>query len=112
MSFAIACSGAMYAGVPTVVPVRVAKPLVAAAWLKALAMPKSAILMVPSAVTMRFSGFMSRCTMPRVSAWARPASIPSSTPAIWASVRLRISGRSEPRSTYSIAMYGTPSYSK
>src|SRR6516225_1435772 len=50
----------------------------------ALAIPKSAIFTRPSAVTMTFSGFMSRCTMPAVSAWASAARIPSSTPPTWA----------------------------
>ncbi len=109
---AIACSGAMYDGVPTVVPVRVANPLEAAALLKALAIPKSAILTMPSPLTIRFSGFRSRCTMPRLSAWARPARSPSRTPTICASVSRPTSGRSDPRATYSIAMYGAPSCSK
>ena len=37
-----------------------------------------------------------------------PGEQPSSTPPIWASDMLPTYGRSEPRSTYSIAMYGVP----
>ena len=47
-------------------------------------MPKSAILIPPSAVTIRFSGLRSRWTIPRSCACASPASRPSSTPPIWA----------------------------
>ncbi len=71
-------------------------------------MPKSAIFTSPSAVTMRFSGLMSRCTISRRSAWANPASAPSSTPIVCAGVVRPTNGRSEPRSTYSMAMYGVP----
>ena len=84
MSLPIACSGAMYGGVPTVVPVAVANSPVCDAWVVALAIPKSAILMPPSGVTIRFSGLRSRCTMPRCSAAARPPRSPSRTPPIWA----------------------------
>ncbi len=103
---AVACSGAMYAGVPTVVPVAVR--LGPPASESAFAMPKSAIFTSPSAVTIRFSGLMSRWTMPRRSASARPASAPSSTPIVWASVVCPTKGRSDPRARYSIAMYGVP----
>ena len=78
----------------------------------AFAMPKSAILTRPSSVTMTFSGLMSRCTMPFASACASPASMPSTTPTTCASESLPTYGRSEPRSMYSIAMYGVPSCSK
>ena len=88
---------------PTVVPVAVRKAPVCI-WFVALAMPKSAIFTRPSEVTMRFSGLRSRCTTPCCSAWASPASSPSSTPLICASVRFPTHGRSDPRSTYSIAM--------
>ncbi len=111
MSCAIACSGAMYVGVPTVVPVAVRNAPVCM-FVVALAMPKSAIFTRPSEVTIRFSGFRSRCTIPCCSAWARPASSPSSTPATWARSIWPTYGRSDPRSTYSIAMYGVPSCSK
>ncbi len=78
----------------------------------ALAMPKSAIFIRPSAVTIRFSGLRSRWTIPCDSALVSPASRPSSTPPICASVIRDTYGRSEPRSMYSIAMYGVPSCSK
>ncbi len=90
---------------PTVVPVAVRNAPVCI-WFVALAMPKSAIFTRPSAVTIRFSGLRSRWTMPCSSAWASPASRPSSTPQICASVMCPTYGRSEPRSMYSIAMYG------
>jgi hypothetical protein len=81
------------------------------------AMPKSRSLATPSLPsaprqTKMFSGFRSRCTMPCCSAWASPASSPSSTPPACASVIRPMCGRSDPRSTYSIAMYGVPSCSK
>ena len=96
---------------PTVVPVAVRKAPVCI-WFVALAMPKSAIFTRPSDVTIRFSGLRSRCTIPCCSACASPASRPSSTPPICASDMWPTNGRSEPRSTYSIAMYGVPSCSK
>ena len=101
----------MYAGVPTVVPVAVTNALVSAACV-AFAIPKSAIFTVPVEVTIRFSGLRSRCTMACCSASPSPASNPSSTPPICASVMRPTYGRNEPRSTYSIAMYGVPSCSK
>ena len=103
MSWAIACSGAMYVGVPTVVPVAVRNAPVCML-LVALAMPKSAIFTRPSEVTMRFSGLRSRWTMPCCSPWARPARSPSRTPPIWARFIEPTYGRSDPRSMYSIAM--------
>ena len=111
MSWAIACSGAMYVGVPTVVPVAV-KNAPVCIFVVALAIPKSAIFTRPSAVTITFSGFRSRCTIPACSPCVSPASSPSSTPLICASVIRPTYGRSDPRSTYSIAMYGVPSCSK
>ena len=51
----------------------------------------------------------SRCTMPRRSAWASPASTSSSTRADLGERQLADERRSEPRSRYSIAMYGVPS---
>ena len=54
-----ACSGLMYAGVPTEVPVWVS--VSAAAALTALAMPKSVTMASPSC-SITFSGLMSRCT--------------------------------------------------
>jgi hypothetical protein len=107
----IACSGAMYAGVPTVMPVAVWNiPLCRPK--RAFAMPKSAILICPSLLSMRFSGLRSRWTMPSSSACDRPASSPSNTPATCASERLPVYGRSDPRGRYSIAMYGVPACSK
>ena len=88
---------------PTVVPVAVWNEPVSAACV-ALAIPKSAIFTLPLALTIRFSGLRSRCTMPCCSAAPSPASRPSSTPPICASVIRPTYGRSEPRSTYSIAM--------
>ena len=96
---------------PTVVPVAV-KNAPVCIFVVALAMPKSAIFTRPSAVTIRFSGLRSRWTMPCASAWVRPASRPSSTPPICARFMRPTYGRSDPRSTYSIAMYGVPSCSK
>ena len=96
---------------PTVVPVAVRKAAVPALWV-ALAMPKSVIFTLPSLVTMMFSGFRSRWTIPYDSAWARPARIPSMAPANCASASRPTYGRSDPRSTYSIAMYGVPPSSK
>ena len=88
---------------PTVVPVAVWNAPVSAAWV-AFAIPKSAILTLPSRVTIRFSGLRSRWTMPSCSAAPSPASTPSSTPPICASDIRPTCGRSVPRSTYSIAM--------
>ena len=96
---------------PTVVPVAVRKAPVCI-FVVALAMPKSAIFTRPSEVTIRFSGLRSRWTMPFCSALVSPASRPSSTPPICERFILPTYGRSEPRSTYSIAMYGVPSCSK
>ena len=64
-SFAIACSGDMYSGVPTVMPSDVSPfcPLSAA-----LAMPKSATFTRPAFVISAFSGFRSRCTIPALPA--------------------------------------------
>jgi hypothetical protein len=60
-SRAIACSGDMYSGVPTVMPSEVspAWPLAAA-----LAIPKSATFTRPSFVISAFSGLRSRWTIP------------------------------------------------
>ena len=101
----------MYSGVPTVIPVAVSRAACVAEPVT-LAMPKSAILTRPSAVSMTFSGLRSRWTMPRLSACASPASSPSSTPAACASVIPRMIDRSVPLVTYSIAMNGTPPCSK
>ena len=97
---------------PIAVPVAVRKRDSLPAWLRARPIPKSEILTPPSAVTITFSGFMSRWTIPRLPACWSPASSPSSTPAICANVIFVTSGRSEPRSMYSIEMYGVPSCSK
>ena len=78
----------------------------------AFAIPKSAILTSPCELTITFSGLRSRCTIPCASAQVRPARMPSSTPVRWASVIRPTHGRSDPPSTYSIAMYGVPSCSK
>ena len=101
----------MYAGVPTVTPVAVTNdPLCIV--VVAFAIPKSAIFTRPSEVTIRFSGLRSRWTMPSSSAFVSPASTASSTPVIWTGVMRPMNGRSDPPSTYSIAMYGVPSCSK
>ena len=74
-SFARACSGDIYATVPTVEPglvkcasVRVASFSPLALDVVTLARPKSRILAWPRLVTKMLAGLMSRCTMP--SAWA------------------------------------------
>ena len=101
----------MYVGVPTVTPVAVRNAPVSRL-VVAFAIPKSATLTCPWEVTITFSGLRSRCTIPCASAHVSPARIPSSTPLFWASDIRPIQGRSEPPSTYSIAMYGVPSCSK
>src|SRR5258706_9221593 len=64
-----ACSGAIYAGVPSATPTEV-RPLWPFAWLTAFATPKSATTAwLPESRTL--SGLMSRCTMPRAWAYAR-----------------------------------------
>ena len=95
----------MYVGVPIAVPVLVSDGVRA---LYARAIPKSAILTVPPRLISTFSGLRSRCAMPAVSAWVRPASTPSRTPKICGRLSSATSGRSDPPLTYSIAMYGTP----
>ena len=96
---------------PTICPVAVRKSVMHTCPI-ALAIPKSATLACPSAVTSTFSGLRSRCTISREAASASPPSTLSSTPATWASVSRPTSGRSDPPSRYSIAMNGTPSCSK
>ena len=62
---ASACSGAMNAGVPSSIPVPVpCPPEPSAAASRARAIPKSRTFTVPSVVTKRFCGLMSRCTIP------------------------------------------------
>ena len=61
LALPIACSGAMYAGVPSRAPVCVLVPLVAS---RSLAIPKSRTLTDPSRVRKRFCGFRSRWTIP------------------------------------------------
>ena len=56
-----ACSGAMYAGVPSTSPVRVA---IDSAPPMTFAMPKSETFSVPVPVNRRFSGLMSRWRIP------------------------------------------------
>ena len=85
---------------------------VAVTWPIAFAIPKSATFACPSAVSSTFSGLRSRWTIPCAAASASPPSTLSSTPATCASVNRPTSGRSEPRSRYSMAMNGTPSCSK
>ncbi|MBK7865300.1 MAG: hypothetical protein IPJ65_43235 [Archangiaceae bacterium] len=55
-----ACSGAMYATVPTISWSRAAALL----WSTSVASPKSRITTCPSGVTRRLLGLMSRCTLP------------------------------------------------
>ena len=83
-----------------------------AACCAARAMPKSAIFTRPSAVTIRFSGLRSRCTMPCCSAWASAGEQALEHAADLRQRQPPTYGRSDPRSTYSIAMYGVPSCSK
>ena len=59
LDFAIACSGAMNAGVPRRIPVPVF-PAPAASASRARAMPKSSTFTVPSRTRNRFAGLMSR----------------------------------------------------
>ena len=66
-----ACSGAIYAGVPMLVPicVSVAPPDEVRAALMAFAMPKSVTTATPPEMS-TLSGLMSRCTTPRWCAYA------------------------------------------
>ena len=57
----VACSGAMYQGVPMAVPVRV-RAVSSASTRRAS--PRSASLATPSLVTMMLAGLMSRWMMP------------------------------------------------
>ncbi len=67
-----ACSGDMYAGVPTAVPGLV----MCTSWLSVRASPKSRILTLPmGASSQMLAGLMSRWTRPRLWAAARPAAI-------------------------------------
>ena len=67
-----ACSGDMYAAVPRIIPGRVAaimvgeldRPAPLPSTSRAFASPKSSTLTVPSARTLIFAGFRSRCVMP------------------------------------------------
>ena len=72
----------MYATVPTTIPGSVPPETVAAcvpplesSGCVSLARPKSRIFAKPSFVTMTFSGFRSRCTIPAACALARPSEI-------------------------------------
>ena len=64
----VICSGAMYAGVPTIIPAEVTV-VVAEPSLKR-AIPRSASFGVPSAANMMFAGLMSRWTTCMLSATA------------------------------------------
>ena len=64
----VACSGETYSAVPITMPVAVR---FASSEARALAMPKSVIFVVPSAVISRLPGLMSRCTMPAWCATSR-----------------------------------------
>ena len=81
----VACSGETYRAVPITIPVAVRFM----SGTLALAMPKSVILVVPSAVTSRLPGLMSRCTIP-----ARCAA--SSARAAWATMSRATYGSSRP----------------
>ena len=74
-----ACSGDMYATVPSVVSGLVASIVVAASRSMPpavhVARPKSRILAAPFGVTMMFEGLMSRWTIPSACASARPSAI-------------------------------------
>ena len=65
------CSGAMYSAVPMALPI-----LVTVLTSLSRANPKSISFPSPLCEIMTFSGLMSRCTMPRLWAWARPATMP------------------------------------
>ena len=56
----ITCSGDMYFGEPSIMPLWVSSSLLA----RMRAMPKSVIFTGPSASTMMLAGLMSRCTTP------------------------------------------------
>ncbi len=103
-----ACSGAMYAGVPTVVPEAVARRSASPR-----AMPKS-ITFTRSTTPPgrnRFEGLTSRCTTPsacaaaRASATARPSAMVSS---VESRPRARRTARSSP-SSHSMAIHAMPS---
>jgi hypothetical protein len=104
-----ACSGAMYWGVPTIDPDRV-WPSSSSSF---LASPKSAILSAPSAPTRTFWGFRSRWTtlwswaywMARARAWVMAAASSGGCGSF------RVFLWSGPPSTYSMAKYGSPSWS-
>ena len=79
-----ACSGLMYAAVPTTKPVAVPPPGVlgpgpssppAGSGALVLAMPKSITLTVPVGVTLMLAGFKSRWTMPLSCAASRASAI-------------------------------------
>ena len=78
-----ACSGDMYAGVPTVVPTSVTiAVLVAAAGSAAsssLAMPKSSTFTLPSSVIITFDGFRSRWMMPAACAFDNASAMSMAT---------------------------------
>ena len=71
----IACSGAIYAAVPSVVPGVVSSGLPCS-----FASPKSRIFRTPRPWKIRFPGLMSRCTMPCACASASPRASCSATP--------------------------------
>ncbi len=112
-----ACSGAMYSGVPSTMPLRVSPGAAGPSGWNTFAMPKSITftLSTPStSTTSTFSGLTSRCTMPSAWAWSSAAAT------CVASARARSRGSAPPCSitvrsnsapTYSIARKQRPSSS-
>ncbi len=115
-----ACSGDMYAGVPSTCPSVVTCACVSAVATDdastsptSLARPKSRIFTSQSSVTMTLPGLRSRCTRPRSCAFASPRAIPRATlsaSSIAIAPRSSTACRVSP-STSSIAMYTRPSAS-
>ena len=90
------CSGAMYSGVPTIVPGTVSP------WLSSsLTSPKSRILTSPSRVRNRFAGLMSR--------WTRPAPWAAASPrAAWRHQSAASRGSARPSASRACSVW--PSY--
>jgi hypothetical protein len=108
----------MYATVPITIPGSVPPDTVGAIDTSpdasggpvSLARPKSRIFTKPSGVTIRFSGFRSRCTIPAAWAFASPSATCAATERIFfvgSGPTASSSRRVEP-STRSMAMYETP----
>ena len=112
-----ACSGDMYSGEPSMVPVRVrpASPVSLACSIFTLAMPKSSSLIttLPSSplARNRLAGLISRCTTPAACALASPtqacATMRSASSPLTTPMRRTSCCTSSP-SMNSMAMYGQP----